>query len=252
VDTGAGISAEAQTRIFERFEQGDSSTSRRKGGAGLGLNIVKSLVHALGGTVGVRSTPGVGSEFRVRLPFEAVPDAPARHPALHRPPDFADRSGNTRSGRILVAEDTDANYDVLEIYLSKAGYTVERARTGLAAREAAAASNPRVDLILMDVEMPEMDGLEATRLIRADEAASGLRMVPILALTAHAVQGYRERCLQAGCTGYLSKPIRKPVLLEAVQTALLDARPAAVGFLRRDQRGEGRKQDLVTDRGLRP
>ena len=109
---------------------------------------------------------------------------------------------------------------MLEIFLAKAGHTVTRAVNGVDAVRLA----EHADLVLMDVEMPEVDGLEATRRIRQFEREHGRSPVPILALTAHAVQGYRERCLSAGCTGYLSKPIRKPVLLDAVASALQDAR----------------------------
>lgn len=217
-DSGSGISTEAQARIFDRFEQGDSSTTRRKGGAGLGLNIVKSLVEALGGQVSVESSVGAGADFRVLLPLEAVPESTLRASAAEPSPTPAE--GAVRPARVLVAEDTDANFAVLEIFLAKAGHTVTRAVNGVDAIRLAS----QVDLILMDVEMPEVDGLEATRRIRQDERASARPPVPILALTAHAVQGYRERCLSAGCTGYLSKPIRKHALLDAVASALTDAR----------------------------
>lgn len=219
-DTGTGISNDAQGRIFERFEQGDSSTTRRKGGAGLGLNIVRSLVEAMGGTVTVRSAPNLGATFRVLLPLDAVPDtAPRLTPAPEQPTSTV-RDADARAAHVLVAEDTDANFAVLEIFLTKAGYRVSRAHNGVeAVRDA-----HRADLILMDVEMPEIDGLEATRRIRHIERAEQRSPVPILALTAHAVQGYRDRCLSAGCSGYLSKPIRKHALLDAVADALQDAR----------------------------
>jgi PAS domain S-box-containing protein len=224
VDTGTGIAVDAQRRIFERFEQADSSTTRRKGGAGLGLNIVKALVEALGGTVSVQSALGQGADFRVVLPLEVVePDVASRPTTEPRRAAPAEDRLAVSPARVLVAEDTDANFAVLEIYLTKAGYTVQRAANG---REAVYAAS-EADLILMDVEMPEMDGLEATRLIRESERHESRRAVPVLALTAHAIQGYRERCLSAGCTGYLSKPIRKRALLDAIADTLADARAAA-------------------------
>lgn len=223
VDSGSGISPDAQARIFERFEQGDSSTTRRKGGAGLGLNIVKSLAEALGGQVSVWSAVNEGADFRVLLPLHAVPEAPAGAAPTTLQPDRVLVRDAVRPATVLVAEDTDANFAVLEIFLTKAGYTVTRAVNGTDAVDAATDA----DLILMDVEMPEIDGLEATRRIRAAERAAGRRPLPILALTAHAVQGYRERCLSAGCTGYLSKPIRKHALLDAVSAALDEATAAA-------------------------
>jgi CheY-like chemotaxis protein len=118
--------------------------------------------------------------------------------------------------RILVAEDTDANYEIVEIFLTKAGYIVNRAVNGRFAVDGAAGA----DLILMDIEMPEMDGLEATRCIRENEKRLGLPSVPILALTAHAVQGSRERCFEAGCSDYLTKPIRMEELITILQTSL--------------------------------
>jgi len=217
-DTGPGIAHDAQRRIFDRFEQGDGSTTRRKGGAGLGLNIVRSLVDALSGSVQVHSTPGQGATFRVVLPLIAVTDLPTPR-GIDRERDARLSARTGEAPRILVAEDNDANFQVLEIYLAKAGYRVERARDGREAVAAAANS----DLILMDVEMPGMDGLEATRRIRAIEQVRGLPPVPVVALTAHALQEFRQRCLAAGCTGYLSKPVRMPTLLETV-AAFLDGR----------------------------
>ena len=206
-DSGAGVPEAVLPFLFDRFFQGDSSTTRRKGGAGLGLSIVKSLVNAMGGSVSVRNVPGAGAEFRVWVPIEAVAVV-AEAPLPVAAP--------VAVGDILVAEDNDDNFAIVERHLTNQGYRLERAVNGLAAVSAAA--RKQFDLILMDVEMPEMDGLEATRLIRAGGSA-----VPIVALTAHAVMGYRERCLAVGCTGYLAKPVRKRELLEGVAAALLRA-----------------------------
>jgi len=220
IDSGVGIPLESQARIFERFVQGDSSTTRRKGGAGLGLSIVKSLAEALGGAVSVRSRIGEGADFRVTLPLVPISLPPSAAAAVVaqtvlravRPP-----------ARILVAEDNDMNFAVMQSCLKQVGYTVERALDG----RAAAAAASRCDLILMDVEMPEVDGVEATRRIRAWERENGRAPVPIIALTAHAMQEYRARTLAAGCTGYLAKPFHPRALQDAVAAALDHGRETA-------------------------
>ena len=220
-DSGVGVPLESQARIFERFVQGDASTTRRKGGAGLGLGIVRSLAEALGGAVSLESRTGSGADFRVTLPLLPV-TAMLRtgESPVHRSPRVPAAAAKAR---ILVAEDNDLNFAVLESCLTRAGYAVARAVNG---REAIAGSRD-VDLILMDVEMPEMDGIEATRRIRAFEHAHGSHPIPILAVTAHAVQEYRTRCLEAGCTGYLAKPVRPRALVDAVAAALVDRRDLA-------------------------
>lgn len=223
-DSGAGISPAARPHLFDRFFQGDSSTTRRKSGAGLGLSIVKSLVDALGGEIKVESIPGQGSRFEVLLPMVAVESEPAVSSDIRH--DVAVPVTPAPGAQILVAEDHDSNYAILERHLTKNGYSVKRAENGRLAVEAAV--RQRYDLILMDLEMPEMDGLEATRQIRLNEAHSGRPRIPIVALTAHALLGYREQCLQSGCTGYLAKPVRKDVLLATVATALSAAPQAAV------------------------
>jgi CheY-like chemotaxis protein/anti-sigma regulatory factor (Ser/Thr protein kinase) len=207
VDTGTGIAAGAEEHIFERFVQGDASTTRRKGGAGLGLGIAKSLAEALGGAVTVRNRTEGGAEFLVTLPLVAAEERGAS-------------TGPPRAARILVAEDNDVNFAMFEAYLDRSGYQVQRALDGAQA----VAGADGCDLILMDVEMPGMDGLEATRRIRASEAERGSEPTPVLAITAHAIQEYRDRCLDAGCTGYLTKPVGMQTLVDAVAGAL-DAVP---------------------------
>lgn len=223
-DSGTGISPAARPHLFDRFFQGDSSTTRRKGGAGLGLSIVKSLVDALGGEIKVESVPGQGSRFEILIPLVAVESEPAV--SLDIQFDVAVPVTPSLGARILVAEDHDSNYAILERLLTRSGYSVERAENGRLAVEAAV--HQRYALILMDLEMPEMDGLEATRRIRLNELHADRSQTPIVAITAHALQGYREQCLQSGCTGYLAKPVRKDVLLATVATALSAAPQAAV------------------------
>jgi PAS domain S-box-containing protein len=217
IDSGPGIAPDDQSLVFERFVQGDSSTTRRNGGAGLGLSIVRSLAEALGGDVSVRSREGAGTQFEVRLPIFPAACASSLGDssswqltgtgvALRRP----------GTARVLVAEDNDVNFQVVQAYLQRDGYEVRRARNGIEA----VASARDVDLVLMDLEMPDMDGVAATRAIRQAELAHGVPATPVLALTAHALQEYRDQALDAGCDGYITKPVRMQALLDAVAGAL--------------------------------
>ncbi len=205
IDTGIGISEAQKTRIFEPFKQADGSTTRKYGGTGLGLSICVRLAQLMGGRLWVESELGRGSTFHVELPF-AAPSAVAAASVVEptRSGERAERT-DTRVLHFLVAEDNAVNQVVAQSLLQRDGHRVTIVSNGAAAVEAVAAE--RFDAILMDVEMPEMSGLEATAAIRSREAATGTR-TPIIAMTAHAVQGARERCLQAGMDDYVSKPIR--------------------------------------------
>ena len=204
-DTGGGIAADKQAVIFAPFEQGDASTTRRFGGTGLGLAIASKLVGLMNGRIWVESPwqvagsdePVRGSAFHFTACF-ALGVAPRAAPETSR-------AAAERPLRILLAEDNLVNRRVACYLLEKKGHTVIAARDG---REALAAfETETVDLILMDVQMPVMDGLQATRAIRARETASGLH-VPIVAMTAHAMSGDRAYCLAAGMDDYLTKPVR--------------------------------------------
>ena len=216
-DTGIGIPREKHEQIFEAFVQVDGSMTRRYGGTGLGLAISSRLVALMGGCLWVESEPGRGSIFRftVKLGLAVPPpaQAPARKPAA---------AATERRLRVLLVEDNAVNQRLARLLLEKQGHTVTVAGDG---REALRAleSEP-FDLVLMDVQMPHMDGLEATRAIREREKETG-RRVPVVAMTAHALKGDRERCLEAGMDGYISKPIRADELLEAV-TAICATWPA--------------------------
>ncbi len=202
-DTGIGIAPEVQLRIFDAFAQADASHSRKYGGTGLGLTISRQLIELMGGTLGVESAPGAGSTFRFDLPFETgvrIDDSSAR------------RSLAPLRGHVLLVEDNVVNREVARAALESFGLRVSVAENGLKALEAVAGE--AFDLVLMDCQMPEMDGFEATRRIRAAEAsgAPGTRRLPIVAVTAGAVDGDRERCLVAGMDDYLAKPFRQAML----------------------------------------
>jgi PAS domain S-box-containing protein len=210
-DTGIGIPDDKLSRIFERFTQADSSTTRRFGGSGLGLTISRRLVELMGGRIGVESEVDHGSIFAFAVPFEVAT-------ATHRPvatPVGADPGARLPALHILMAEDSPDNCTIALAYLKDTPYLVDVAETGLLACEMFKAG--RYDLVLMDRQMPAMDGLTATRTIRAWERANGRAPTPIIALTASALKGDRESCLAAGCTAYLTKPIKQDVLLQAIK-----------------------------------
>ncbi len=203
-DTGIGIPAENLEQVFQPFVQLDSRLARQYEGTGLGLALVQLLAELHGATVSVTSQVGQGSRFTVIMPWRQPPESTASsspttaEPAAGRPAP----TDNGYSPLILLAEDNAANVEVMSSYLSAMGYRVITAKDGLEA--VTHAQKMRPDLILMDIHMPELDGLEATRQIRTNTA---LANIPIVALTALAMPGDRERCLAAGVDGYLSKPV---------------------------------------------
>ena len=218
-DTGIGIAPEHQQRIFEAFAQADGSTTRKFGGTGLGLAISTRLVELLGGRLTVDSTPGQGSTFS----FTAwLAEETAEVPATVPPPPRVDDRPAIRQLRVLLAEDNPVNQKVASRLLEKAGHTVVVVETGRGAVEAV--QRERFDLILMDVQMPEMNGFEATQAIRAMEVDVH---TPIVALTAHAMRGDDERCLEAGMDDYVTKPVRAHELYAALARALGESEHAA-------------------------
>ncbi len=218
-DTGIGLKPEQLTQLFQPFTQADESTTRRYGGTGLGLAISKRLAELLGGSLWVESLVGVGSVFRFSInggPVAGLQMVQQLKEAGLASADLSDRRIQL-TGRILLAEDGLDNQKLLSQILRKAGAEVVVAENGRVAVEAMTAGE--FDVILMDMQMPEMDGYTATRHLRS----MGFDL-PIIALTAHAMSGDRAKCLEAGCTDYLTKPIAKPILLSALAKLL----PAAI------------------------
>jgi len=210
VDTGVGIPAEQLGRLFDPFTQADASTTRRFGGTGLGLTISRRLVELMGGSMDLASEVGRGSRFWFDLPL------PAETPAEGEPaqPEEAGAAPPPPM-RVLVVEDHSVNQRVVKAMLERLGHHPELAENGL---EALAALRERsFDLVLMDCQMPDMDGFEATRRLRRGEAGPANQAVGVIALTANALKGDRERCLDAGMTDYLSKPLQPEALDRALR-----------------------------------
>ena len=239
-DTGLGIPADRQDRLFQCFSQVDASTSRRFGGSGLGLAISQRLSELMGGRMWVESTgvPGEGSTFHFTiqaakasdqdLPEQREPEDAARHgrrwrrDAWHAPAKSEDNIDRQRRLQVLLAEDNPINQKVALRMLAKMGYRADVVANGLEVLQAL--QRIHYDVILMDCQMPEMDGYEATRQIRLREQEEGRTPVHIIAMTAHAMQGDRELCLAAGMDDYLAKPVRTLEL----QQALEHVRPAKI------------------------
>ena len=210
-DTGIGIPDDKLSAVFERFTQADSSTTRRYGGSGLGLTISKRLVELMGGRIWVESGVGKGSLFSFAVPLEIRAGA-ARRAAVPVDTGFEPPPPPLN---ILLVEDSPDNRTITVAYLQGTPYRVEIAENGAVACEKFTAGN--YDLVLMDRQMPVMDGLTATRAIREWERSNHRPPTPIIALTAAALKGDREKCLAAGCTAFLTKPIKQEVLLQAIK-----------------------------------
>ena len=232
-DTGIGIAPDKQQMIFHPFEQADGSTTRRYGGSGLGLAISSKLVELMGGRIWVDSAPGRGSTFHFVVPFGVHESAAASAPAHAVQPRVSAVGPNDNAAHrprgvhppvvegqhhfhILLAEDNIVNQELAVRMLARHGHTVVVANNGNEAL--AALDRERFDLVLMDVQMPDMDGLETTQEIRKREAQGRQPRLPIIALTAHAMKGDRERCLAAGMDDYVSKPINVHRLFDAVES----------------------------------
>lgn len=220
VDTGIGISEDAIGRMFQSFSQADSTTTRRFGGTGLGLSICKQLVQLMGGDIGLESRIGKGSKFWFQLDLAHV-DVSKSLPVAATPAKVTEARSASGRGHILVVEDNQVNQLVITMNLKALGFTLDTAMNGVEALSYLAKNE--CDLILMDCQLPEMDGFEATRVIRKSTDPT-LAQIPIVALTANAMSGDRELCLQAGMNAYLTKPIDRKLLKQTLDQWIPKAR----------------------------
>jgi CheY-like chemotaxis protein/HPt (histidine-containing phosphotransfer) domain-containing protein len=225
IDTGVGIDPQALPRIFDPFVQADSSITRRFGGTGLGLSISRRLARLLGGELTVSSGVGRGSIFTLSIPTGSLEGVRLTHAAASDVTPLRRKANrqpmqSLATARILLVEDGVTNRRLISLILERAGAKLRCAENGQAGLEAVAWES--FDLILMDMQMPVMDGYTAARELRRQG-----HTMPIIALTAHAMSGDERKCREAGCSGYLTKPIDPQDLLEAVAGALGGSRPKA-------------------------
>jgi signal transduction histidine kinase/ligand-binding sensor domain-containing protein/ActR/RegA family two-component response regulator len=220
-DTGIGIPPEVQSKLFQKFTQADSSTTRQFGGTGLGLVICKELTELMGGSVSLSSEPGRGSVFSVTLPLRVVTSQTVQ--TMCAPGNAPNTSPNSR--RILLAEDNLVNQKVAVHLLRRLGYVVDVVPDGQAAVNAY--TNQFYDCILMDCQMPVMDGYQATKAIRMLEGVG--RRTPIIALTAHAMEGDQQKCLAADMDDYLAKPPQREQVASMLRKWMPEPLPAALG-----------------------
>ena len=207
-DTGIGISAENIPKLFAEFAQADASTSRRFGGTGLGLSISKKLVEAMGGEIGILSKEGQGSTFWFEIPLEIANDVVDEKLA------YLPQEDDIQPLNILVAEDNEANQFLMKTILKRLGHSVSIAENGLQAYEMVQNSEPAYDLILMDMQMPEMNGIESTQHIRMLDGAVG--NLPIIALSANSYEQGYEAVIAAGMNDFVSKPVNIEILKKAL------------------------------------
>jgi signal transduction histidine kinase/CheY-like chemotaxis protein len=219
-DTGIGFDAEVKKRLFRRFEQADASIRRRFGGTGLGLAISRSLIELMGGKIEVASTPGEGSTFTVDVNLERLAGEAAVAEASE------DEAIDISGARVLLAEDHPTNQKVVQLILETVGVTPVIVENGALALDLL--MTERFDVVLMDMQMPELDGLSATALLRAHERETGLARTPVIMLTANALDDHVKTSLEAGADLHLSKPIRAMALIEAI-VMVISAREGSDG-----------------------
>jgi CheY-like chemotaxis protein len=224
-DTGIGFDEQTRERLFQRFEQADASITRRFGGTGLGLAICRSLTELMGGRIEAQSSPGEGSTFSVTLPLEHIGAPAAADRTTVAKPATAVPAGGLR---ILLAEDHPTNQRVVQMIVEASGHRLVIADNGRAALELL--QDGGFDVVLMDMQMPEMDGLSATRALRALEGTRGGARTPVIMLTANALEEHVRAGRAAGADAHISKPIRASALLETIAQVLAGqtSQPAAV------------------------
>lgn len=215
-DTGIGIAKEKQARIFERFQQAETETTRKFGGTGLGLSIVRQLVELQGGSINLKSEPGKGSEFSIKLPFKLPDEEKMLSEALAS----ENHAISVNDVKILIAEDNVMNQQLIKHLMKNWGMSFVLVNNG--AEAVAKIKGEEFSVILMDIQMPEMDGYTATGIIRNELKSE----IPIIAMTAHAMTGEKERCLQLGMNDYISKPLKETVLYNIIaQYSYYNAKP---------------------------
>ena len=242
-DTGIGIPPDKHRLIFEPFTQADGSTTRKYGGTGLGLSISSGLVELMDGRIWVESEVGQGSTFHFTLALELAARADASEP-IRLPSGAVD--GAKRPLRILVAEDNSVNQRLAVRLLEREGHSVTIAGSGQQAIELFNSSRierQEYDLILMDVQMPDLDGLQATARIRETERASGHR-IPIVAMTAQAAESDRLRCLESGMDAYVTKPVHVPELMKMIESVVLGGNSMNANFTSEGSSVEAQLQQL--------
>jgi CheY-like chemotaxis protein len=220
-DTGIGIEPDKIEMIFDTFVQADSSITRRYGGSGLGLTISRRLVEAMGGSFKVESVPGAGSTFVFLVRF---PVSERAVPALNMTPDSTDRVGENliavgggrpeTVSRLLLVDDSRENRELMKLLLARQPLVIDEAGNGREALDLF--EQNRYALILMDIQMPIMDGYTSTRMMRESEERNGQRRTPVVALTAHAYDEDVRRCKEAGCDDHIAKPFKKKTLLQCL------------------------------------
>jgi CheY-like chemotaxis protein len=229
-DTGIGIPQESQDRIFNSFEQMDQSTSRKFGGTGLGLSISKRIVEMMGGTIWVESVLGEGATFAFTVKARRCQEQEVSKMMLDAAVEITNKDGIFEGKRLLVAEDVKINREIILAQLAPTKIEIDCAVNGLEAVEQFKKCGGKYDLIFMDMQMPEMDGIEATVAIRA-LALPEAKTVPIIALTANVFRDDIEKCLAAGMNDHLGKPIEFSVMLQKMKSCLNSAPPMRKTFV---------------------